>query len=151
MKNKMKNPTVEQVNFVIEKLQLVRERATKKDAFDIEVGRVYDEEDEYECGTVHCVAGWYAVANSDREFIKDGIKEGYVDFKDGANLMAIDLGFGFGGDYALKCWAKDNPKIWGSVKGFEMFESASAYSNSGFDGVIAQWRLVRDNLIELEK
>jgi hypothetical protein len=147
MKNKMKNPTVEQVAFVIGKLQLVREQATKKDAFNMHVWGVYD--DCHECGTVHCVGGWYAVANLDRERIKDKIKNGRVGYDDGADLLANDLGFA--SHYALQNWAEENPKIWGNEGGDEMFGSASAYDDAGFDGVIAQWELVKQNLIELEK
>jgi hypothetical protein len=145
----MKNPTVEQVNFVIKKLELVRKQASQEDALDMNEARVYSGGgDKYECGTVHCVAGWYAVANSDRQVIKDKIKKGRVGFDDGANLMAQDLGFGW--SYPLKNWAEENPEIWGNDDGFEMFESELAYDNAGFDGVIMQWCIVRDNLIKLE-
>jgi hypothetical protein len=146
---KMKNPTVKQVAFVIDKLKLVREQACEEGALDMAALNVYDEEYEYECGTVHCVGGWYAVANLDREFIDNKIKNGRVEYDDGAELMAHDLGFD--SYWALGGWAFDNPKIWGNEGGFEMFESASAYDNAGFDGVIAQWELVKQNLIELEK
>ena len=145
----MKNPTIKQVDFVIEKLQSVREQASQKDALDMAAMSVYDEEYKYECGTVHCVAGWYAVANMNREFIKDKFKKGRVDFDHGANLLGSDLGFGDG--YDLRVWAYENPKIWGNEGGFEMFESELSYDKEGFDGVIAQWELVKQNLIELEK
>ena len=141
----MKNPTVKQVEFVIEKLKLVRDKANEEGAFDMSIWRVYD--DHHECGTVHCVGGWYAVANSDRQVIKDKIKNGRVGYDDGADLMAIDLGFD-DGDF-LADWAYENPEIWGNEKGSDMFENELAYDNAGFDGVISQLELVKQNLIEL--
>ena len=145
----MKNPTIKQVNFVIEKLQLVREQASEYGAFDMIENRVYSKKHKHECGTVHCTAGWYAVANSDRQVIKDKINQGCVDFRDGADLMAIDLGFD--NTYDLKCWAYENPEIWGNEDGRWLFAKDEAYNTSGFEGVIAQWQLVKQNLIELGK
>ena len=144
----MENPTVKQVNYVIDKLESVREQASEEGALDMNETNVYSEKHKYECGTVHCVAGWYAVANLNRQVIKDKFNQGCVGFDDGANLIAQDLGFGW--SYPLKNWAEENPEIWGNEDGFEMFESELAYDNAGFDGVIAQWCIVRDNLIKLE-
>ena len=143
----MRNPTIKQVNHVIKKLQLVRKQASKKGAFDIAESRVYD--DHHDCGTVHCVAGWYAVANLNRKFIKNKFNQGRVSFVDGAELMAIDLGFA--DQHPLEDWAFDNPKIWGNEDGDEMFSKERAYDNPGFDGVISQWVNVRDNLMKLNK
>jgi hypothetical protein len=145
----MRNPTVKQVAFVIDKLKLVRKQANEECALDIDESRVYNKKYKYECGTVHCVGGWYAVANLNRKFIKDKFNEGFVDFNDGTKLMAQDLGFAYRCD--LKNWAEQNPKIWGNKKGYFMFGNASAYNDEGFDGVIAQWELVKQNLIELTK
>jgi hypothetical protein len=146
----MKNPTIKQVEYVIEKLESVIEQACEEDAFDIGETRVYDnKKDKYECGTVHCVGGWYAVANLRRRAIKDKFNEGFIGFSDGAKLMAKDLGFAYRCD--LENWAYENPEIWGNKKGYFMFDNLFSYDDEGFDGVIAQWQLVRDNLIELEK
>ena len=145
----MKNPTIEQVNFVIKKLKLVREQASRDIAFNMDEARVYDKEDKYKCGTVHCVGGWYAVANSDRQVIKNKFNQGRVGYDDGANLMANDLGFA--DHYALENWAEYNPRIWGNENGSTMFDSEFSYDDEGFDGVISQWVNVRDNLIKLKK
>ena len=145
----MKNPTVKQVNFVIEKLKLVRKQASEEGALDMNEIEVYSKEHNYECGTVHCVGGWYVVANMNRQVIKDKVKKGYVSFVDGADLMAQDLGVGC--NYHLQNWAYRNPEIWGNEKGYYMFSETYAYDDTGFDGVIGQWCIVRDNLIELEK
>jgi hypothetical protein len=145
----MRNPTVKQVNYVIDKLKSVRKQASQEGAFDMNVWRVYSKKNKHECGTIHCVGGWYAVVNLNRKEIKAGIKEGLVRYEDGANLMANDLGFEDG--YVLAIWAYENPEIWGNDRGCSMFTKKIAYSNSGFDGVIAQWELVKENLIELTK
>jgi hypothetical protein len=148
MKNKMKNPTIKQVAFVIDKLKLVREQASQECALDMDETRVRNK--EYDCGTVHCVGGWYAVANLNRKAIKNKFDEGHVayghiDYVDGANLMAKDLGFA--DHYELEDWANKNPKIWGNERGRFMFTDEFSYDNAGFDGVIAQWELVKQNLI----
>ena len=143
----MRNPTVKQVAFVIDKLKLVRKQANEEGAFDIKEWHVYDK--KHKCGTVHCVGGWYAVANLDRRAIKDKFNEGRIVFNHGTNLMAQDLGFRNGD--ILTNWAYENPKIWGNENGHLMFDIVNAYDNAGFDGVIAQWELVKQNLIELEK
>jgi hypothetical protein len=144
----MKNPTIKQVNYVIDKLKSVRGQARKKGALDMDEARVYSKKNKHKCGTVHCVAGWYAVANLDRKEIKTGMEEGFVRYEDGANLMADDLGFNNLVD--LSTWAHDNPEIWGNDWGGSMFTKKIAYNNSGFDGVISQWELVKQNLIELK-
>ena len=143
----MRSPTIKQVSYVIKKLKSVREQARKKGAFNMSEERVYN--DIHDCGTVHCVAGWYAVANLRRKAIKDKIEKGRVDYSDGADLMSIDLGFT--DKFDLKDWAEVNPKIWGNEDGDEMFDSLFSYDNTGFDGVIAQWELVKQNLLQIKK
>ena len=143
----MKNPTVKQVNFVIGRLLLVKNDALKEGAFDIAENRVYSKKSGYECGTVHCVAGWYVVANLHRKEIKDRVNKGYVDYNAGTKLMANDLGFI--DKFELRDWAHDNPKIWDNLNGYDMFTDELAYNNPGFEGVISQLRLVKQNLIEL--
>jgi hypothetical protein len=145
----MKNPTIKQVEYVIEKLESVREQASKEGAFYMREGRVYDKEYKYKCGTIHCVGGWYAFANLGREFIAGKIKKGCVSFVDGAELLARDLGLG--NLNGLCNWAFDNPKIWGNKNGFDMFSNENTYDNPGYAGVISQWVNVRDNLIKLEE
>ena len=145
----MRSPTIKQVEYVIEKLESVREQASEEGAFNINEGCVYDKEYKYKCGTVHCVGGWYAVASLRRKMIKNKIKNGYVDFKDGVELMSKDLGFNYTCDFAV--WLDESPKIWGNENGYEAFDKKIAYDNPGFDGVISQWVNVRDNLIKLEE
>jgi len=83
---------------------------------------------EHECGTVHCVAGWYAVATLDLENNK-------VDFRDGANQMASDLGFSDESfprtcKRSLEKFADCNPDIWGNAYGDSMFCSNEAYNGA---------------------
>jgi hypothetical protein len=144
----MKNPTIKQVEYVIEKLESVIEQACEEDAFDMSETIAYIK-NKHKCGTVHCVGGWYAVANLNRKAIKDRFKKGFVGYSDGADLMANDLGFA--DRDCLQTWAYENPEIWGNGAGRGLFANELACDNTGFDGVIAQWQLVRGNLIELKK
>jgi hypothetical protein len=141
-----KHPTIEQVNFVIRKLKSVAGQARKKGAFNMSEAIAYMK-NRHECGTVHCASGWYVVANLDRPEIKNRFKKGYVGYSDGADLMARDLGFA--DRDCLQTWAYENPEIWGNENGRSIFSEESAYDNEGFDGVIKQWELVKQNLIEL--
>ena len=79
----------------------------------------------HECGTVHCVAGWYLLAkrwNGKDRFLKG---QNNYNFEDGARLMAWDAGFNT--IKKMLNWADDNPKIWGNVYGENMFTGQSAY------------------------
>lgn len=69
-----------------------------------------------ECGTPHCVGGWYAISK--------GITEG--NYRTGADLMAHDLGFEYQGH--LEVWAYNNPEIWGNTEGSYMFSSRNSYT-----------------------
>jgi hypothetical protein len=152
-KNRLKNPTVEQVERVIKKLESVKNKANKEGAFDMQearvCGRPLDTEELHECGTVHCASGWYAVANFRRAAIRAELMKGLVGYEDGANLMARDLGFENRHD--LIHWAEHAPEIWNNLNGHNMLIKEDAYDNPGFDGVIAQWKIVKQNLIELEE
>lgn len=75
----------------------------------------------HECGTVHCVAGWYAIAVYDTD-------KKLVDFLNGANKMAKALGFNKGTQ--LRAWAKRHPEIWGNQFGTDMFYCSIAYNNA---------------------
>ena len=75
----------------------------------------------HECGTVHCVGGWYAVATCD-------LTEQYITYAQGADHMAEDLGFDC--FHSVSCWARDNPQIWGNQHGYVMFSAPEAYGNA---------------------
>lgn len=71
----------------------------------------------YECGSVHCHAGWYAIAACDLSQP--------LTFYNGANQMAKDLGFE---DYTeLLSWANKHKKVWGNDNGTDMFGKRHAF------------------------
>lgn len=89
-----------------------------------------------QCGTIHCVGGWYAIATLDFE-------NDFLDFTNGARSMAIDLGFG--NKNYLEIWSNDNPKIWGNCFGGSMFYDKAAYDNAqSIEDVIHHLEGVRD-------
>lgn len=74
---------------------------------------------DYECGSVHCHAGWYAIAACDLTQP--------LTFYNGACQMAKDLGFE---DYTgLLNWARQHNKVWGNYNGERMFTSEDAFFN----------------------
>lgn len=93
-------------------------------------------DDGHECGTVHCVGGWYAIANNLH-------LDGYITFREGADKMAFDLGLNV--SYYLDKWATLNPIIWGNEYGESIFSSRIAYNNAcSLSEVITHLEGVRD-------
>jgi hypothetical protein len=97
----------------------------------------------YECGTVHCHAGWYAVAACNLEMD--------LDYGDGAYKLATDLGFFSSMD--LKLWVSNNPELWGNDEGLLMFTDKIAFKSKGrpngaetLQDIISHWEEVRDRL-----
>lgn len=122
------------------------------------------------CGSVHCHAGWYAVAVlPDRfRYLK------MVDFKYGAAQMAFDLGFidgtnimcpcgcgsieSFDARGALTAWAKANPELWGNHNGDYMFSDTRAFTSAGRPhgaanvmDIVNHWEEVYARVVEFEK
>lgn len=121
----MENP--EKINFIkflVKLLKAVKasEQSECHQPFEISESRI--NMGNHTCGTVHCVAGWYAVANCDTTQ--------NMDYTTGANKMARDLGFISNNtleDYdLLKRWAQKNPHLWGNSEGYYMFGSRSSYN-----------------------
>lgn len=99
----------------------------------------------YVCGTVHCHAGWYAIA------VCDTSKN--LDFFDGIQELAKDLGFENG--LKLKLWGASNPKIWGNKNARDMFSNKVAFvSNTRPEGaktlqnIVDHWEEVYNRLTE---
>jgi len=114
----MHTPTKKQFQLVIDNFKKVLSLATMEGNLDMGENRVNTF--GHACGTVHCVAGWYAVATLHHSIP--------LDFSDGAHAMAVDLGFE--NKWRLEDWARDNPKIWGNSYGSYMFYSDSAYNDA---------------------
>ena len=101
--------------------------------------------DHHPCGTIHCHAGAYLIGAQELEKGKS------YDFKQGAELMAHNLGFT--SKDALSLWADKNPKIWGSIFGRGMFSYSRAFNRAWNISQIAEWwrnvgiRIEADNLL----
>lgn len=129
---KLKHPTKKQMQKVIERFEKILPLATTPKHLDMSeplVHRTYEDRytRKHECGTVHCVAGWYAVANQKRTLIAAKLKAGNVYYETGADLMARDLGFV--NHRALESWANLHYEIWGNRKGGYMFCKPDAWNN----------------------
>lgn len=118
----MHTPTKAQFQTVIDNLKrAVNEYgATSEDEFDMSEGQTSNDYGTM-CGTVHCIGGWYAIATL-QPF------NGRVSYVDGANQMALDLGFK--DHFALKDWAHLNSITWGNDYGYAMFSDEAAYNNA---------------------
>lgn len=146
-----RHPTPEQVQTVIDNLISIQNQANKAGAFDIEEAAVSTE--DHTCGTVHCVGGWYAVANKCHHFVSKLIASENCDFEDGGELMAADLGFSCLPE--LEEYLLDNPAIWGNDRGDELLANLSAYNGLTKDSqnpmtiIIQHWQQVKKNLENL--
>lgn len=134
----MSNPTKAQVQTVIDSLEKVLPQASKECNLAMRNGSL--------CGTVHCHAGWYAIA-------KGMSSEDDENCVDEANQMASDLGFS--GMQDLMDWAQSNPRLWGTPSGHGMFCAAEAFeSDTRPDGakclqdIVDHWKEVQSRLIE---
>lgn len=113
------NPTKQQWQKVINNFERVLPMAKSENQLDMEEPRVNKE--NYKCGTIHCVGGWYAVATLN-------MHEHVYGFSDGAKKMAEDLGFNC--IYELENWAAYNTNIWGNDNGSNMFYDSDAYNDA---------------------
>lgn len=107
---------------VINNFKSVLYMATSKD--HLRMGVAFVNQGGHTCGTVHCHGGWYAIAT-----LMDVIKVNAVDYGDGANKMAEDIGFdvSFSVGEPLCTWAKKHPELWGNNNGEYMFSAAMAF------------------------
>lgn len=99
--------------------------------------------DNHTCGTVHCHGGTYALMKCDLTKT--------LDFLDGANQLAEDLGFS--GNRELRTWAQFHEDLWGNSNGESMFSQRLAfYSYERFDGannisdIADHWQEVGDRI-----
>lgn len=91
------------------------------------------------CGTTHCHAGAYLIGAIEIE------KWEYYDYGEGADLMALNLGFD--NWRLLAYWAKQNPNIWDNHFGDFMFCDAVAFDDAeNVSEIAAWWRAVGDRI-----
>ena len=96
----------------------------------------------YECHTVACLAGFYAMTDSNGSFIyqEDGINvlqnPNHHTFDHGCRLFAVDLGFEV--PFELEEWAENHPTLWGNTHGRKLFlnEKAWGKENVTIDTII---------------
>lgn len=93
---------------------------------------------DHMCGTIHCFAGWYAVAVLDTTTP--------LNYGMGGDKVAADLGFV--DMFAIEDWAASHPQIWGNEMGGGMFSSRGAFGlkseNGGLPDIILHLEGVRD-------
>lgn len=107
----------------------------------------------HECGTVHCVAGWYAIASMGEDVFNLRGTD-YISYSTGVAKMANDLGFEH--LFELPEWAHKNKKLWGNPYGSNLFTCANAYTNKyksfagGISDIIHHLELVKYNCLKAE-
>lgn len=104
----------------------------------------------HECGTVHCVGGWYAIA----VYQETAFRGRGLTYEKGANRLALDLGFNH--QYYIREWALNSPELWGNPHGFDMFSHAKAYDHGNgpaktLADVIHHFEFVADRCRKFEK
>ena len=119
-------PSDKQFEKVIKNFESVLPLARYDSQLDIH--NIYVCDEDHECGTVHCVGGWYAVANQNNPRIKAAIKRKDAEYELGADLMSKHLGFRNADD--LVDWAHNNPVIWGNDWGGDLFGSIAAWNDA---------------------
>lgn len=105
-------------------------------------------DDRHECGTVHCVGGWYAIAHYKERVYK---KQVVVNFFHGADLLAGALGFdsAFQDGYTMQQWIHKHQTLWGNC-GPSIFSNPAAYDHGNgpakdLADVIEHFEFVKEN------
>ena len=120
--------TSDKVFKVVKKFERVLPFAKHADALDMST--YYVSTPAHRCGTIHCHAGWYALAHS--WDLKSHYLNGRFEFVTdltGVGNMCRDLGFDT--EQGLLLWARCNPEIWGNEYGDYMFASRRAFNYTG--------------------
>jgi hypothetical protein len=121
---------------------------------------------EPSCGTPGCHAGLISIVAKDLPELEEThlkvfkiyfkvykeIKPDLYVYSIWADALAEFLGFSEEKD--LKCWAKDNPKLWGNIFGGNMFMDAVAFTDDTDDkskklthrDIINHWKQVLVNI-----
>lgn len=123
-------PSKKQWQTVIDKFKSILHRLPENH-LDMRVAVVYRRKQQFlhECGTVHCVAGWYYLASkTDIELEAAKTRTSYIGFTSGVMIMREDLGFHTTAE--LEEFVRNNPEIWGNSHGQELFSDSIAYDNA---------------------
>lgn len=116
----MHTPTKAQMQVVIDNLKKVLPMAVLPEHLDMGESQVNT--NDHQCATIHCFAGWYAIAVCDLN--------APLDYEDGKNAIAEHLGFNSIDDLKvddLKVWAAYSPFMWGNIYGNSMFYDRFAF------------------------
>ncbi len=142
--------TSEKVRKMVRTLEEMLPYAADEDSLNMHEPAVCS--DHVECGTAHCVGGWYLLAKKwDGNTRHDPSLED-EDWDSGADLMARDLGID--SRYDLESWAYENDIVWGNTRGLDMFREHFAYTPGGKEyakslrEVCDHWLEVADRLDE---
>lgn len=103
----------------------------------------------HKCGTVHCHAGWFAIARGLHKNRK-------VTYSTGTEEMTLVLGFEH--EFQLRQWALDNKDIWGNMCGNFIFSDKIAFESASrphgalnLQHIIDHWKEVYERLKALEQ
>lgn len=137
--------TSTRVQNLIDLLRKVEHRANEPKRLDMLMPEVKDT--KYECGTVHCFAGWALAASG---IPQADTSDKYYYYRDGVDLITNILGVSQG-RHVLQNWARDNPKLWGNYNGYCMFSDLCAFglcesSENKMTGIINHFVKLRDRL-----
>ena len=167
--NENKHPTPNNIRMVANKLERMIPE-TRQGNINMRECDIYKEPDA--CGTIACLGGFYALEhaleNKDNyDFIPCSANEKSVSYlhkkpircssdpiewEDGAERMAHDLGFGCREE--LQIWASTHPDLWGNECGDHMFMSGSAFGEKDslikLLDIVLWWRRVADRIEKVE-
>ena len=149
----MKHPHSSKVLEVIKAFESVLPMAIRENHLNMSTANVNC--GTYACGTVHCHAGWYAIAKG--LHLNEGIS-----YSDGVIKMCKDLGITDGGDFwdsPIEAWASKNKDIWGNRGGNVMFSNRIAFKHptkrpkgaENLQHIIDHWREVYERLLDMEQ
>ena len=118
MKNNLKSKNLQKLIDLLEGILPIAEK--RDDHLDMMVGEVQDY--GYQCGTIHCFAGWAQVAIMQKEKkINDGL---FYDYHSGRRYIHKILELS-----SFESWAQDNPVLWGNDMGCYIFEEESSFKS----------------------
>ena len=111
MKNNLKSKNLQKLIDLLEGILPIAEK--RDDHLDMGEMRVRNK-NGYQCGTIHCFAGWVQVAIMQKEKkINDGFSYDYHSGRRNINKI-LELS-------SFESWAEKNPKLWGNYLGSHLF------------------------------